>query len=109
MSRINYSYILKNSYPTADWTSINEFSYDTLKWYLDVDTPIEKPTKEHLDSLWEDGLKAQYELEEVTKARKKAYQEESDPLFFAYQRGELTEQEWLDKVQEIKQRYPNPV
>lgn len=35
-----------------------------------------------------------------------AYKEESDPLFFKWQRGDATEQEWLDKVAEIKQRYP---
>ena len=35
-----------------------------------------------------------------------AYQTESDPLFFKWQRGEATEQEWLDKVAEIKARYP---
>ena len=36
-----------------------------------------------------------------------AYQEESDPIFFKWQRGEATEQEWLDKVAEIKARYPD--
>jgi len=38
--------------------------------------------------------------------RKIAYREESDPLFFKVQRGEATEQEWLDKIAEIKARYP---
>lgn len=37
--------------------------------------------------------------------RKQAYREESDPLFFKWQRGEATQQEWLDKVNEIKQRW----
>jgi hypothetical protein len=37
--------------------------------------------------------------------KKQAYKEESDPLFFKWQRGEATEQEWLDKVNEIKQRW----
>lgn len=35
-----------------------------------------------------------------------AYKEESDPLFFMAQRGEGTMQDWLDKVAEIKARYP---
>lgn len=39
------------------------------------------------------------------RQRAMAYREESDPLFFKWQRGEATEQEWLDKVNEIKQRY----
>jgi hypothetical protein len=38
--------------------------------------------------------------------RAEAYRNESDPLFFKAQRGEVTEQEWLDKVAEIKARYP---
>lgn len=38
--------------------------------------------------------------------RAQAYQDEADPLFFKWQRGEATEQEWLDKVAEIKARYP---
>ena len=44
--------------------------------------------------------------QEVISNRKSAYQSESDPIYFKYQRGEATEQEWLDKVQEIKERYP---
>jgi hypothetical protein len=38
--------------------------------------------------------------------RASAYREEADPLFFKSQRGEATHQEWLDKVNEIKRRYP---
>ena len=38
--------------------------------------------------------------------RRFAYFEESDPLFFKAQRGEATLQQWLDKVAEIKARYP---
>lgn len=37
--------------------------------------------------------------------RGKAYIAESDPLYFKWKRGEATEQEWLDKVAEIKARY----
>lgn len=38
--------------------------------------------------------------------RSLAYSSESDPLFFKWQRGEIEKQDWLDKVQEIKLRYP---
>ena len=41
----------------------------------------------------------------VTKKREAAYRAESDPLFFKYQREEVTKQVWLDKVTEIKGRY----
>lgn len=37
--------------------------------------------------------------------RKYAYQNEADPLFFKWQLGEATEQQWRDKVAEIKARY----
>jgi len=43
---------------------------------------------------------------EAEANRRAAYVQEADPLFFKAQRGEATEQEWLDKVAEIKQRYP---
>ena len=43
----------------------------------------------------------------VEQARSEAYIAEADPLFFRYQRGEIEKQVWLDKVQEIKDRFPN--
>lgn len=38
--------------------------------------------------------------------RHDAYQKESDPIFFKWQRAEATQQDWLDKVAEIKARFP---
>jgi hypothetical protein len=49
---------------------------------------------------------AQKKATEAEANRKAAYIAEADPLFFRAQRGEVTEQEWLDKVAEIKARYP---
>jgi len=48
----------------------------------------------------------QQRIEQAEANRRAAYEQEADPLFFKAQRGEATEQEWLDKVAEIKQRYP---
>jgi hypothetical protein len=39
-------------------------------------------------------------------ARRGAFQNEVDPLFFAWQRGEGTEQAWLDKCAEVRDRFP---
>lgn len=39
------------------------------------------------------------------QVRAEAYREESDPLFFQEQRGEVPPGTWLAKVQEIKARY----
>jgi hypothetical protein len=44
----------------------------------------------------------------VEDQRRAAYQTESDPLFFGWQRGDNTEQEWLDAVQAVKDAYPYP-
>jgi len=43
---------------------------------------------------------------EQEKARQRAYQDRSDPIYFMYQRGEKTQQEWLDKIQQIKTTIP---
>ena len=53
-------------------------------------------------------LTPEQELEQVLNQRRFAYQQESDPIYFMWQRGESTEQEWLDAVQAIKTRYPKP-
>jgi hypothetical protein len=41
---------------------------------------------------------------DMAAMRREAYQKESDPLYFKWQRGEATQQEWLDKIAEIKTR-----
>jgi hypothetical protein len=46
--------------------------------------------------------------EEQEAARKAAYNAESDPLFFMAQRGEATLEEWRNRVNDIKGRYPYP-
>ena len=51
----------------------------------------------------------QQRIEQARASRRAAYIAEADPLFFKAQRGEATEQEWLDKVAEIKARYPDEV
>lgn len=44
--------------------------------------------------------------EHQKELRAEAYKEETDSLFFQYQRGDITEQDWLDAVDAIKARYP---
>ncbi len=45
-------------------------------------------------------------IAEIDRQRAEAYRAESDPLFFKAQRGEATQQEWLDAVAAIKARLP---
>lgn len=64
-------------------------------------------TEQEISSLpQEKSMSPQEESAKRDSTRRKAYAVESDPIFFEFQRGEKTEQEWLDKVQEIKNRYP---
>lgn len=44
--------------------------------------------------------------EQQKENRLLAYEQESDPIFFKWQRGEGTQQEWLDAVELVKQQYP---
>jgi hypothetical protein len=43
----------------------------------------------------------------IEEQRANAYRNESDPIFFKYQREEATKEEWLDKIAEIKAKYPD--
>ena len=49
---------------------------------------------------------SQIKADEAERNRKSAYIAEADPLFFKAQRGEVEQQAWLDKIAEIKARYP---
>ena len=49
------------------------------------------------------------EYSQIETLRQMAYQKEADPIFFQYQRGTQTKDDWLAKVNEIKTRYPYPV
>jgi hypothetical protein len=46
-------------------------------------------------------------LNEIADAQRlAAYAVEADPLFFKYQRKEVTKKVWTDKIAEIKSRFP---
>jgi len=47
-------------------------------------------------------------LASAKRNRASAYTAEADPMFFKYQAGEVTKEEWLAKREEIRQRYPYP-
>lgn len=54
------------------------------------------------------GLVGKPTKEDIEYERRMMYWEKSDPLFFSWQRGETTEQEWLDAVQAVKDQLPYP-
>lgn len=72
------------------YDSIVSGKYGPIAKPFVVEPEFIKPTQAQIDAL-----------------RKSAYQTEADPLFFKWQRGESTEQVWLDKIADIRQRYPD--
>lgn len=90
--------------PGAEWVVRG----DEIEW---MDSEQTKPTKQEIQDeiayLESDAYKAEQEKKMIEMKRAKAYRQESDPLFFKFQRGEATEQEWLDKIAEIKTRFPD--
>ena len=54
------------------------------------------------------GLVGKPTKADIEYERRMMYWEKSDPLFFSWQRGETTEQEWLDAVQAVKDQLPYP-
>jgi hypothetical protein len=98
----DYAAVLSSNYPDSEWT-LDGDTYNGLTWLSD--SP--KPTQQELDDAWPQ-VQYQQQRAEIETQRRNAYTQEADPLFFSYQRGEATEQEWLDAVESIKARYPYP-
>lgn len=85
---------------------------------VDITKTVIEETPNFINGVWyqdykvinaseEEILQRKLELNTIAENnRASAYKEESDPLFFKWQRDEATKQEWLDKIEEIKQRYP---
>jgi hypothetical protein len=88
--------------PGSQWT-LNGDSFSGLTWLDDSAAP----TQEECDAAWPqieyDRAHAAVEAE-----RHAAYIADADPLFFGWQRGENTEQDWLDAVQAVKDAHPYP-
>jgi len=90
--------------PGAQWTCSGSLDdYENFTW-LD-DRP--QPSKAECDAVMAEAV-AEKDRAVAEMNRQAAYQAEADPLYFGFQRGENTEQEWLDKVAEIRARYPYP-
>jgi len=99
---VDITLILSSRYVGTNWT-MNGEDYSGLTWLSD--TP--KPTETELQALWP---QVQYELqyESVQQAREAEYRKTTDPLFFKYQAGEATKEEWELARQAIKDAHPYP-
>lgn len=74
---------------------------------------IEIPVTDETIAEWAEWEAGAYDrkVAEVDRNRQAAYQAESDPLNFKWQETQdpADRQAWLDKKDEIKARYPDPV
>jgi hypothetical protein len=103
--------VLANGVKRWQWTG--------KKWELETDTSgaeafgflakelpdVPNPEKPDYNP---DEQEKQRALEEAISFRQSAYERESDPIYFLWQRGEATEQDWLDAITAIKTRFPKP-
>lgn len=83
-------------------TTATEYAAN-LEW-LD-DRP--KPTWKQLQDA-KPAFEAAQAKAERDAVRRVAYTQQADPLFFKWQRGEATEQEWLDAVAAVRAAHPDP-
>lgn len=98
----DYAAVLTANYPGSQWALDNN-DYATLQWFSD--TP--KPTQAELDAAWPQVDYAnQYAA--VETARRTAYEQQSDGLFFEWQRGDGTEAAWRAAVAAVKAAHPYP-
>ena len=130
----NYPYSIGDLRRDNPQTSFPALPTDTLlaEWGMYLVTAVAKPSADYTKNVteldpvltngkwvqtWEVTNASAEEIAErkaelnaqADRNRINAYREESDPIFFKWQRGEATEQEWLDKIAEIKARYPDIV
>lgn len=91
--------LVEVSSPGADWAATT--STVEIKSTEIVET---QAYRQKTQAEKEEEIRQQQEANK--RARALAYKEESDPLFFKSERGETTRDEWLAKVEEIRNRYP---
>lgn len=101
--------ILTTNYPGKEWALIgnpeNELQYEeSLTWI----SKGSKPSWNDVVSAWAD-VEYQTAYNAVSAARLVGYQTQSDPVFFQWQRGEKTEQDWRDAVDAVNEANPYPL
>lgn len=102
--KINYGTAILAINKQAKFVLTNE-DLSTVIWLPDH-TGV-TPTTEEIQAKF-DELQAQAPTKEVEKQRRLMYQRQADPLFFKWQAGEATQEEWIAKRQEIKDLLPYP-
>jgi hypothetical protein len=100
--RINLGRAILSLNPLARFT-MEDNDYATIVWQPDHQgvQPTQAEAEAELTR-----LTAEEPNRQARSNRQRAFEVEADPLFFKVQRGEATQQEWLDAVQAIRDRYP---
>lgn len=119
MDKILYNKAIQNIFPGVGY-SIEGTDYSTLGFNTGAttsdgtaiyswtkDSNYSGPTEEEINQEYSKLLE-EYPKKVIQESRATAYVKETDPLFFKYQAGEVTKEEWLVKREEIRQRYPYP-
>ena len=98
MNRIGIPEALQSLRPGAEWLVRGE----EIEW---LDAKQIQPSKEEIEA---EIIRLTAELPNklAKQNRANAFKEEADPLFFKAQRGEITMEEWNNKIEEIRSRYP---
>jgi hypothetical protein len=103
---MDYALVLTNhsDYVGRLW-GMTDNDYTTL--VMNDDGP--KPSQVELEAAWPQ-VKYDREYAAVRAARHAAYAAPDGPdaIFLQWQRGDATEQEWLDSVQAVKDAHPYP-
>lgn len=79
---------------------------DGIVW-LGIDPDRVYPDMKPIDEEYA-RLLAEVPYTTVTNDRLHAYQQQSDPIFFKWQRGDATELEWREAVAKVKADNPYP-
>lgn len=98
----DYAAVLTANYPGSEWTLEGD-QYSGLTWLSN--TP--KPTQAELDAAWPQ-VDYTNQCALVEAARRVAYEQQSDGLFFEWQRGDGTEAAWREAVAKVKLAHPYP-
>jgi hypothetical protein len=95
----DYGLVMTVKFPDAEYAVTEDGQF--LAW----DGPGDAPTVAEMDGWWPE-VQALAANADAERERRKAYEREADPLFMEWQAGEGTEEAWLAKREEVRQRYP---
>jgi hypothetical protein len=102
----DYAAVLTATYPEALW-GMTDNDLSTLVW--DKSNGVPMPSQAELDAAWP-AVQYEREMSSVRADRHAAYAAPDGPdaIFLQWQRGDATEQEWLDSVQAVKDAHSYP-